>query len=112
MLKQVKANKDNIQELNKLFSQWADTAEKIQELYQAIISGNFPPEIEQALYDWMRENAVDIVGDLVHMVFFALTQDGYFVAYIPDSWQDITFNTTGYDITVSGQEFGHLTLSY
>ena len=27
------------------------------------------------------------------MVWFGLTQDGYFVAYIPDSWDEITFDT-------------------
>lgn len=46
-------------------------------------------------------------------VWFGLTDDGHFVAYIPDSWEDIIFNTTGYDITVSLQpEFGHLVLSF
>ena len=46
-------------------------------------------------------------------VYFGLTDDGYFVAYIPESWSDIHFNTTGYDINLPIQpEFGHLVLSY
>ena len=112
VLEKIKAHQDNIDDIYKIINSWADTAEKIQELYQAIISGNFPPEVEQALIDWMRENALDIVGDLVHMVFFGLTDDGYFVAYIPESWEDITFNTSGYDISISDLDFGHLTLTY
>ena len=50
---------------------------------------------------------------LATMVFFGLTDDGYFVAYIPKNWDSIQFNTTGLDINVPIQpEFGHLVLSY
>jgi len=112
LLKQVKENRDNIDECIALVEKWADTSEKIEEVYQAIISGNFPPELSAALLKWVQDNAVDIVGDLVHMVFFGLTLDGYFVAYIPETWDDITFNTSGYDISIPGIDFGHLTLSY
>ena len=46
-------------------------------------------------------------------VYFGLTDDGYFCAYIPRSWQNIQFNTTGLDIDVPIQpEYGHLVLSY
>ena len=30
---------------------------------------------------------------LVKQVFFGLNQEGYFVAYIPQSWSDIIFDT-------------------
>ena len=112
VLNKIKAHQDNIDEIFTIINAWADTAEKIRELYQAIISGNFPPEIIAALTDWMRENALDIVGDLVHMVFFGLTLDGYFVAYVPESWDDITFNTSNYDISMPDVDFGRLVLSY
>lgn len=46
------------------------------------------------------------------MVFFNLTDDGYFIALIPDSWDDITFGTTGLDIFPAGIDYGHLTLNY
>lgn len=47
------------------------------------------------------------------MVTFGLTEDGYFIAYIPSSWNDVFFKTTGYDTTVSMMpEFGHLVLEY
>ena len=46
-------------------------------------------------------------------VYFGLTDDGYFVAYIPEAWDDITFNTTGFDINIELEpEFGHLVLNY
>ena len=47
------------------------------------------------------------------MVFFGLTDSGYFVAYIPDSWSDVTFATSGYDADIPEmQEYGHLCLAY
>ena len=50
---------------------------------------------------------------LLKMIIVGLTDDGYLIFYIPESWDDITFNTTGYDITVPYvTDYGHLVLSY
>lgn len=46
------------------------------------------------------------------MIFVGLSDSGYIIYYIPDSWEDITFNTTDLDISVPGVEYGHLVLSY
>lgn len=47
------------------------------------------------------------------MVMFGLTDTGYFVAYVPDSWDDISFRTTGLDIeTELMPDYGHLVLIY
>ena len=85
---------------------------QLKDLYDAVMSGNFPPSIVSAFERWMRENALDLVGELVKMVFFGLTMDGYFVAYIPESWDDIIFGTTGLDDFPAGIDYGHLTLSF
>lgn len=46
-------------------------------------------------------------------VYFGLTDDGYFKAMIPEAWNKISFNTTGFDIDVPLEpEFGHLVLNY
>ena len=86
--------------------------EELKALYDDIISGNFPESMYVALYNWVVANSVSIIGSLIKMVFFELTDDGYFVAYIPDSWDDIQFATTGYDIIISGYDYGHLVLNY
>ena len=100
---------DNLEE-------WKTTHEaeyaQLKALYDAVMSGNFPPSIKQAFYDWMRLNAIDLLGDLVSLVIFNITDDGYFVAYIPESWDDIQFGTTGLDDIIPGYDYGHLTLSY
>lgn len=83
-------------------------------------------EFEQQVQEQFEElkNGVWIEGTIPYLeklleqyipvaIFFGLTESGYFVAYIPDSWDEIQFNTTGYDITVDLQpKYGHLVLSY
>lgn len=47
------------------------------------------------------------------MVFFEITDTGYFVANIPSSWNNIKFGTTGLDVNAPMQpNFGHLVLLY
>lgn len=87
--------------------------QQLKAFQDSIISGHFPASVVNAFNNWMRANAADLVGEMVKNVFFGLTDSGYFVAYIPDSWSDIIFNTTGYDINIALQtEYGHLVLSY
>ena len=87
--------------------------EELKSYYDMLVSGNFPPEIEKAFENWMRKNALDLVGHMIDMVIFNITDDGYFVAYIPESWNMINFATTGLDIDLPIQpDYGHLVLSY
>ena len=96
--------------------EWRNTHEQeykeLKEFMDAINSGNFPDSMIRAMREWLAANALDLIGELVKTVFFGITDDGYFVAYIPESWSDIIFATTGYDITIAGYEYGHLVLSY
>lgn len=46
-------------------------------------------QIEQ----WVNDNLETLYHLLVKQVFFGLTLEGYFVAYIPESWDDIVFDT-------------------
>lgn len=74
--------------------------------------------IVQSWIDNFDDNARQIMEEIIEkyivtMVFFGITDDGYFVAYIPDSWDDITFYTTGLDIFLPIEpEYGHLVLAY
>lgn len=94
-------------------NEYEQAYDDFKELVEDIENGTFPDSITNAFSKWMRENAVSIVGDMVKCVFFEITQTGYFVAWIPEGWDDIIFNTTGLDITLALQpEYGHLVLSY
>ena len=92
--------------------EYQETVDKLQAFYDDLIAGRYPPEFVDHLKEWISEHGVEIIMKLIKMVFFAITDDGYFVAYIPDSWDDIIFGTTGLDDFPAGIDYGHLTLSY
>lgn len=105
-----------IRHVKKLLECCDDAQQKLDflmDFYNDIQSGDFPESVVNAFTDWMNKNLIDLVGELVKQVYFGLTMDGYFVAYIVESWDDIIFNTTEYDIRIPGFDaFGHLVLSY
>lgn len=49
----------------------------------------------------------EIISKTMKMVFFGLTDDGYFCAYIPDTWDDIQFDT---GMIYGEPEYGRLIL--
>lgn len=54
-----------------------------------------------------------IIETAIKNVWFGLTEDGRFVAYVPESWEDITFGTSNFDTFIDCvPEFGRLLLSY
>lgn len=112
LLKKMKELAADIEEILDEQSKFWDAYREFQAMIEAIESGDFPESIQEAFRSWMQKNALDLVGELVKMVFFGITDDGYFVAYIPEYWDDIIFNTTGYDIAIPDIDFGHLTLSF
>ena len=104
---------DNLASLN----EWRQTHEaeyqELKDFMNRINAGELPDTVYEELRAWIETNAIDIIGSLVKSVYFGITDDGYFVAYIPESWGDIIFNTTGLDINLPIQpEYGHLVLSY
>lgn len=106
----------HLTELYETLDQWKNetqpTIDDFKELYDQITSGDLPEAMTEAIHTWLFENAGDILPDIVKNVFFGLSDDGYFLAFIPESWDDITFGTTQYDDFPAGIEYGHLTLSY
>lgn len=59
--------------------------DEITAMWEAVHSG-----YEEAIREWF---ARDSFRELANQVFFGLTDDGHFVAYIPESWDDIIFDT-------------------
>lgn len=42
---------------------------------------------------WVADHMENIIKKAIQFVYFGLTDDGYFCAYIPDSWSEISFDT-------------------
>lgn len=112
VLETVKELLTAVMEIDGWMDQHQAEYEELKALYDDIIAGNFPDSIKQAFANWMNANALDLVGEMTKLVIFNITDDGYFEANIPESWDDILFGTTGYDIGITGYDYGHLVLSY
>ena len=113
LIKTVKSYDDTIEALN----QWiAENTPKIKDLEAfkvALESGNLPPGVAEGIQTWLTSHLSEVLTALIKNVWFGLTSAGYFVAYVPDSWSDIIFRTTGYDIIEALMpDYGHLVLRY
>lgn len=49
---------------------------------------------------------------LATMIFVEISDAGYFIYYIPLTWKDIVFKTTGLDVEIADTEYGRLVLYY
>ena len=97
-----------IEKYNGTDSVWEYILEQLESMQKEIddfIDGGF----EEALDEWARQNMATIIGELAKMVTFGLTLNGYFVAYIPESWSDIWFDT-GFDYSLD--TYGRLILRF
>ena len=66
---------------------------KLQELFQKFQDQGLAELYEKLLQQWVDDNMERIISRAIKFVYFGLTNDGYFCAYIPDSWDEITFDT-------------------
>ena len=78
---------------------------------------NLSKELEK-VKEWINNFDTTFVEELIKkyiatMILVEISDSGYIVYNIPESWKDIIFNTTGLDIKLKLQpEYGHLVLSY
>ena len=113
LIKTVKDLLECCDSMNEWKTQHESEYEQLKALYDAVMSGHFPGSITTAFQNWMNANAIELVGEMVKCVFFEISPEGYFIAWIPDGWDDIIFNTTELDISLALMpEYGHLVLSY
>lgn len=70
-------------------------------------SGAYDEYYQQVIDKWVDDNMEAIISRAVRMVFFGLTSNGYFCAYIPSSWSDIQFDT---GMVYGREDYGRLIL--
>lgn len=66
---------------------------ELQELFQKFMDSGFDDYYAEQVAKWIDSNLKYIYDKTIKQVFFGLTSDGYFCAYIPESWADIEFDT-------------------
>lgn len=92
-----------VQKLNEVIDAYGLSGDAITQLQQAVEelqkkledwkNGGFKDYIADTVTDWVKTNLDFIFTQTVDQVFFGLTEDGYFTAYVPTSWNDIIFDT-------------------
>ena len=87
----------NEKELSDEFIELKKEVEKVQEMLE-----NFDTVVIERI---VREY-------LATMIFVEISDAGYFIYYIPDSWDNIQFETSGLDVELPDVEYGRLILSY
>jgi hypothetical protein len=109
LIKKMKELLDRMQSIEDWKDEYQETYDNLKQLYDDLMAGNFPPSFVEALTKWISEYGIEIIAEKIKAVHFGLTNDGYFCAYIPDSWSDIHFETVeDYDDSL----YGHLMLLY
>jgi hypothetical protein len=63
------------------------------EQFQKFMESGFEDYYEEQLLTWIDEHFAELISAGMKQVYFGLTSDGYFCAYVPDSWSEITFDT-------------------
>lgn len=86
-----------------------DAINSLQELFQDFIDGKYDEYYEQKIYEWIQANFADLISAGVKQVYFGLTSDGHFCAYVPDSWSEITFDTGA---VFGRSDYGRLILKF
>lgn len=72
-----------------------------------LINGEYIETYVQALATWIDNNLQVMVSKIVKYVWFEVNEDGYFVAYIPDTWDFIDFDT---EMNPDDEDYGKLAL--
>ena len=96
-----------VEYINKLIEQDIVFGEELDKLKADLVT------VQSWIDNFDTSYAEKIIADyLATMIFVEITDAGYFVYYIPESWKDISFNTTGLDTIIPETDYGRLVLNY
>lgn len=87
---------ETMKNVNVVNDELKETYEYVKQLYEVFddyVQHGFEEYYADQVIDWIDSHLTWIFNHIAKQVFFGLTLDGHFCAYIPDSWSDITFDT-------------------
>lgn len=92
---------DNQNIMNQLLTQYGVNINELQKdvdylnsELEKVKNGDYVSLYIESLSKWIDENLLTLVERVAKFVTFGLNNDGYFVAYIPESWNNIEFDTS------------------
>lgn len=78
--------------------------DQLQEQFDKFIESGFNDYYEQEVEQWIADNLEYVFNMVAKQVYFGINEQGYFVAYIPQGWDDIIFDTGfDYDLDTYGR---------
>lgn len=96
-------------DITKKMTELQGTVQACYEEVQRIKNGEYIEVYVKALANWIDNNLQVMVSKIVKYVWFAINEDGYFVAYIPDKWDFIDFST---ELDPDNEDYGKLALEW
>lgn len=82
---------------------------ELQTAFDAFMASGFDDYYKEQVHGWINENFQTIMNGLLgHMLFFGLSDDGFFTAYIPEQWA-IVFDT---ELDYDSVDYGRLEIKY
>ena len=82
---------------------------RLEELFEKFQESGFDDYYREQIHEWVQANMEPIISDAIKMVWFGLTDDGYFCARIPKSWAGLIFDT---NVDYGSDNYGCLVLKY
>lgn len=98
----------NINNLNEWQQAQDEVMAALNQMVEDFIAGGYKQDFDEFAQAWLRENVEEALALGSHMVFFGLTDDGYFKATIPQKWAMAFGTIVDYD----DPNFGSLTITY
>lgn len=94
-------------DINAKIEQLDNTVQECYNEIQKLINGNYIETYVQALATWIDNNLQVMVSKIVKYVWFEVDENGYFIAWIPNTWDFIDFDT---DMNPDSDDYGKLAL--
>lgn len=83
--------------------------EELQQAFEQFMESGFDDYYKEQVAAWIADNFNTIMNGLLgQMLFFGLTKDGYFTAYIPPKWAFVLDT----DVDYSSENYGCLEIKY
>ena len=80
----------------------------LEEKVDDFVDGGYIAEFDRFVQEWLDRNFDDYLTKWAHMVFFGLTEDGHFCAYVPQRWSFVLDSVNDYD----DPNYGRLVIVY
>lgn len=113
LCKVIKILNNSLEDINILKEEIENTNSALDEFKEGVES-----QFEELVNGTWIQGTIPYLEELLKQyipvaIFFEINNDGYFVANIPETWDEIQFNTSGYDYPeINGVSYGHLVMSY